>query len=49
MCDKIAMAELWEGVGEAVMLKPMRHKRRLLMGCDAHTDSENSLGTLQAR
>jgi hypothetical protein len=43
------MAELWVGVGEAVMAEPIRHKRGLLGGCDAHKGGESSVGTLQAR
>jgi hypothetical protein len=31
------MVEPWDGVGEAAMVEPIRHKRRLLGGCDAHT------------
>jgi hypothetical protein len=42
------MAEPWEGVGEAAMAEPTRHKRGLLGGCDAHAGSETSVGTLQA-
>jgi hypothetical protein len=49
MFDEAAMAEPWDGVGEAVMAEPIRHKRGLLGGCDAHTGSETSVGTLQAR
>jgi hypothetical protein len=30
-------------------LEPMRHKRGLLGGCDAHTGGETSVGMLQAR
>jgi hypothetical protein len=30
-------------------LEPIRHKRGLLGGCDAHTGDETSLGMLQAR
>jgi hypothetical protein len=30
-------------------LEPIRHKRGLLGGCDAHTSGETSVGTLQAR
>jgi hypothetical protein len=30
-------------------LEPIRHKRGLLGGCDAHTGGETSVGTLQAR
>jgi hypothetical protein len=43
------MAEPSDGVGKAVMAEPIRHNRGLLGGCDAHADSETSLGTLQAR
>jgi hypothetical protein len=43
-----AMAEPWDGVGEAVMAEPIRHKRGLLGGCDAHAGGETSVGTLQA-
>jgi hypothetical protein len=30
-------------------LEPVRHKKGLLGGCDAHTNGETSVGTLQAR
>jgi hypothetical protein len=36
-------------VGKAVMAEPIRHKRGLLVGCDAHTSGETSVGTLQPR
>jgi hypothetical protein len=49
MFDEAAMAKPWDGVGEAAMAKPVRHKRGLLGGCDAHAGSETSVGTLQAR
>jgi hypothetical protein len=49
MFGEPAMAEPWDGVGEAAMAKPTRHKRGLLGGCDAHTGSETTVGTLQAR
>jgi hypothetical protein len=49
MFGDAAMAELWDGVGEAAMAEPIRHKRGLLGGCDAHAGSETSVGTLQAR
>jgi hypothetical protein len=49
MFGKAVMAKPWDGVGEAVMAKPIRHKRGLLGGCDAHTDGETSMGTLQGR
>jgi hypothetical protein len=45
----IAMTEPWDGVGEAAMAEPIRHKRGLLGGCDAHTGGETSVGTLQVR
>jgi hypothetical protein len=43
------MAESLDGVGEAAMAEPIRHKRGLLGGCDAHAGGETSVGTLQAR
>jgi hypothetical protein len=49
MFDEAMMAEPWDGVGEAMMVEPIRRKRGLLGGCDAHTGSETSVGTLQAR
>jgi hypothetical protein len=49
MFGEAAMAEPWEGVGEAAMVEPTRHKRGLLGGCNAHAGSETSVGTLQAR
>jgi hypothetical protein len=49
MFREVAIAEPWDGVGEAAMAKPTRHKRGLLGGCDAHTGGESSVGTLQAR
>jgi hypothetical protein len=49
MFNEAVMAEPWDGVGEAAMAKPIGHKRGLLGGCDAHADSETSVGTLQAR
>jgi hypothetical protein len=49
MFDDAVMAELWDGVGEAVMAEPIRHKRGLLGGCDAHIGGEPSVGTLQVR
>jgi hypothetical protein len=49
MFGEAAMAEPWNGVGEAAMGEPIRHKRELLGGCDAHTGSETSVGTLHAR
>jgi hypothetical protein len=49
MISDAAMAEPWDGVGEAAMAEPIRHKRGLLGGCDAHTGGETSVGMLQAR
>jgi hypothetical protein len=49
MFGEAAMAEPWDGVVEAVMAEPTKHKRGLLDGCDAHAGSETSVGTLQAR
>jgi hypothetical protein len=49
MFGEATMAELWDGVGEAAMAKPTRHKRGLLGGCDAHAGGETSLGMLQSR
>jgi hypothetical protein len=49
MFDDVAMAEPWDGVGEAAMAEPIWHKRGLLGGCDAHIGGETSVSTLQAR
>jgi hypothetical protein len=49
MFGEAAMAEPWDGVGEAAMTEPIRHKRGLLGGCDAHAGGETSVDTLQAR
>jgi hypothetical protein len=49
MFSEAAMAEPWDGVGEAAMAEPIRHKRGLLGGCDAHADGETSVGMMQAR
>jgi hypothetical protein len=49
MFGDAAMAEPWDGMGEAAMAKPIRHKRGLLGGCDAHTGGETSVGMLEAR
>jgi hypothetical protein len=49
MFGDVAMAEPWDGAGEAAIAEPIRHKRGLLGGCDAHTGGETSVGTLQAR
>jgi hypothetical protein len=49
MFGDAAMVAPWYGVGEAVMAQPIRHKRGLLGGCDAHVGGETSVRTLQAR
>jgi hypothetical protein len=49
MFGEAVMAEPWDSVGTARRLDPIRHKRALLGGCDAHTGGETSVGTLQAR
>jgi hypothetical protein len=46
MFSEAAIAEPWDGVGEAAMAEPIRHKRGLLGGCEAHVGSETSVGTL---
>jgi hypothetical protein len=40
MFGEVAMAEPGDGVGKAVMAEPIRHKRGLLGGCDAHAGGE---------
>jgi hypothetical protein len=49
MLGDAAIAEPWDSVREAAMAEPLRHKRGLLGGCDAHAGGETSVGTLQAR
>jgi hypothetical protein len=49
MFGDAVMAEPWDGMGEAAMAKPIRHKKGLLGGYDAHTSGETSVGMLQAR
>jgi hypothetical protein len=49
MFGEAAMVELWDGVGEAAMAEPIRHKRGLLGGCNAHASGETSVGMMQAR
>jgi hypothetical protein len=49
MFGETVMAEPWEGVGKVATAEPIRHKRGLLGGCNAHTGGETSVGTLQAR
>jgi hypothetical protein len=49
MFGDATMAEPWDGMREAVIAKPIRHKRGLLGRCDAHTGGETLVGTLEAR
>jgi hypothetical protein len=49
MFGEATMVKPWDGVGKAAMDEPTRHKRGLPGGYDAHTGSETSVGTLQAR
>jgi hypothetical protein len=49
MFGEAAMAEPWNGVGDATMAKPIRYKRGLLGRYDSHTSGVTSVGTLQAR
>jgi hypothetical protein len=49
MFGEAAMAKPWDGVVQLRWLGPIRHKRELLGGCDAHTGGETSVGMLQAR
>jgi hypothetical protein len=46
MFGDTAMVEPWDGVGEAAMAEPIRHKRVLLGGCNAHAGGETSVGKL---
>jgi hypothetical protein len=39
MFGDAAMAELWDGLGEAAIAEPIRHKRGLLGGYDTHAGS----------
>jgi hypothetical protein len=43
MFGEAVLAEPWDGVGKAVMAEPIRHKRGLLGGCDAHASGETSM------
>jgi hypothetical protein len=45
MFGDAAMAEPCNGVGETTMAEPIRHRKGLLGGCDAHTGGETSVGT----
>jgi hypothetical protein len=49
MFGEAVMVELWDGVGTAMMTRTHKAQEGLLGGCDAHTGSETSVGTLQAR
>jgi hypothetical protein len=46
MFGDAAMAEPWDGVGEAMMTESIRHKMGLLGGCDSHTGGETLVGIL---
>jgi hypothetical protein len=48
MFGEAAMAEPWDGVGEATITEPIRHKKGILGGCDAHTSGETPVSMLQA-
>jgi hypothetical protein len=48
MCGEAVMAKSRDGVGEATMAILISHKMGLLVGCNAHTGGETSVGTLQA-
>jgi hypothetical protein len=49
MFGEAAISEPCDGVGEAAMAEPTRHKRGLLGGCDAHIGGETLVGMLRAR
>jgi hypothetical protein len=49
MFSEAAMAELWNGVGTAVMAGTHKAQEGLLGGCNAHTGGETSVGMLQTR
>jgi hypothetical protein len=44
-----AMVEPWDGMGKAAMAGTHRAQEGAFGWCDAHTGSETSVGTLQAR
>jgi hypothetical protein len=46
MFGEATITEPWDGVDEAVTAEPIRHKRGLLSGCDAHTGGETSVSTV---
>jgi hypothetical protein len=49
MFGEAALAEPWDGVGTTAMAGTHKAQEGLLGGCDAHTDGETSMGTLQDR
>jgi hypothetical protein len=49
MFGEAMISEPWDGVGEAVMAGTHKAQEGVLGGCDAHTGSKTSVGTLQAR
>jgi hypothetical protein len=49
MFDEAMMAKPWDDVGTVATAGTHKAQEGLLSGCDAHTDGETSMGTLQAR
>jgi hypothetical protein len=49
MFGEAAMAKLWEDVGKSMMAGTHKAQEGASGWCDAHTGSETSVGTLQAR
>jgi hypothetical protein len=47
--SEATMVEPWDVWVQLRWLEPIRHKRGLLGGCDAHTGGETSVGMLHAR
>jgi hypothetical protein len=48
MCGEVVMVESLGCAVKLRWLEPIRHKRGLLGGCDAHTSNETSVDTVQA-
>jgi hypothetical protein len=48
-CGVTAMVEPWDAMVKAAMAGTHKAQDGLLDGCDAHTGSETTVGTLQAR
>jgi hypothetical protein len=49
MFGEVAMAEPWDGVSKAAMAGTHKAEEGASGWCDAHTGSETSVGTLEAR